>query len=271
VAHKNTNTLAKMKTLRITTLLLYILNRDCIAETNFLQVDFLSDDALLSSSILKTKTENRKLQMAPNGALLPTKSPTFKPNRPPSPPTRPPTKPIPCKLCRDGQYPGDLTQTIILNGEEKTCKAWYNLGDLTNVVGKDQCDYLRSLGEMVCLCKEGGPTEENNCTLCEDGSKLTKPKKKVFEGIACATIQVTAKQADKKDCVKYQGAIGPYCNCKNPKSRKKVCRLCKEGLLPFPQRVVKGATCLQHEFKATMSNNCDAAVKELREDCCSKA
>jgi hypothetical protein len=259
-----------MKTLLFISLIPSILYHGCIADTMDFKDEFFSDDTIVSSSMFKKQGANRKLQVTPSIGLSPSKSPTFRPNRPPSPPTRPPTQPIPCKLCGTGEYPREAVQTIVLNGEEKTCKAWYNLGDLTDVVGKDQCDFLRSLGRMVCMCEEGEPAEENNCNLCEDGSKLTRPKKKVFEGIACATVQATARQAPKKDCVKYQGAIGPYCNCKNPKAVEKVCRLCKGSLLPNPQRVVKGSTCLQHEFTATTSNTCDATVKELREACCSK-
>ena len=214
----------------------------------------------------------------------PTTTPTDRTKRPTGPPTKLPTRPLPptptrrptapyrCGLCRETESPQFPQELILFKGQEETCAYVHSLGDLTNTVAARNCEYYRNAGQEVCGCRVNATPTLNNCTLCEDGRGLPFPNRVVLGGIRCRTVQKTAREDTRSNCVKYQGGIGSYCGCPNPIASKKVCRLCGVGKrLPVPKRVVNGITCLQHEYSATFASSCPATKAKVAAVCCATA
>ena len=203
-----------------------------------------------------------------------TKRPTFRPSpRPtlplPPSPTRVPTAPYRCGLCRETESPKFPRTTIMFKGREQTCAFVDALGDLTNKINIKNCNFYRLVGQQVCGCSENANPVLNNCTLCESGRSLPFPKRMVLGKIRCETIETSAKQDKRGNCVRYQGGIGSYCGCVNPVSSKQVCRLCGVGKrLPVPSREVNGLSCIEHEF---LASNCTATKKAVGDACCAPA
>ena len=204
-----------------------------------------------------------------------TKKPTRPPTRIPTTPipTRRPTAPYPCALCRPDENPFKPLWEIFFKGTQQTCAFVDSLGDLTGTIDPDDCDFYRNLGQYACMCKKGTPPPSGNiCTLCEDGSALPNPSKKVMENLRCSSFQTSAKSDEVKTCVKYQGGIGTYCGCDNPVADTKVCRLCEgKKLLPSPNRVVKNMTCIEHEFTANFAKGCAATRANVGKACCASS
>jgi hypothetical protein len=204
----------------------------------------------------------------------PTTPPTRSPTRPvPPTPTRRPTAPYPCSLCRPNERPFDPNATIPFRGQTRTCKYVHNLGILTSKINPSNCDFYRNLGQIVCECSAGTiPPVANKCRLCENGSALPFPFRKVLGGVTCRSIQDGARRDKASNCYKYQGAIGPACGCYNPKAVTRVCHLCdNKKQLPYPSRKVGGVTCRQHEFVASIDNTCRATKEKVSARCCAKA
>ena len=112
----------------------------------------------------------------------------------------------------------------------------------------------------------------NYCRLCEDGSPLPFPFRKVLGGVTCRSIQNGARRDAVSNCYKYQGAIGPACGCSNPKSVAKVCHLCGGNTeLPYPSRKVGGVTCRQYEFVASIDSKCVSTREQVAAKCCASA
>jgi hypothetical protein len=84
-----------------------------------------------------------------------TKKPTFPPSpKPTSPiPTRSPTAPYPCALCRPTEEVTNAMQQILWQGSLATCQYVESLGDLEKIVGSENCQFYRDLGQYTCLCK----------------------------------------------------------------------------------------------------------------------
>lgn len=248
------------------------------------------DDALFApkpTPILETPSLARELGvgLAPtrspiseNPAIKPSATPTDRTKKPTLPPTRAPQKPTtrrptrpphPCTLCDVGETPFDPQATILFNGNLVSCQSVYDMGDLTVKGGKDMCAFYYGLGETVCDCQKGTSPPVNKCTLCEDGSALPFPNRRVIGQLKCSTIQNGARGDVPEKCDRYQSAIGHYCGCKNPITTPKYCHLCNTNLLPFPSRVVNGKSCLEHQFTATINRTCTATKKKVASACCS--
>jgi hypothetical protein len=174
-----------------------------------------------------------------------------------------------CTLCPAGERPHNLWSTLVVNGKRVTCRVAFQSGNLKGTSA--QCANYRTIGEDVCLCQKGLPPQLNMCTLCEDGSALPDPNKKIFGSNTCLWVRQEMRRDFERNCYVYQGAVGPYCGCDNPISSSKVCHLCgnKTDILPFPTRMVYGRTCLRHEFEASIARNCMEAIKSVGKKCCS--
>jgi hypothetical protein len=123
-------------------------------------------------------------------------------------------------------------------------------------------------GEAICLCGQttSGP---NNCTLCEDGSSLPDGSSESFPGELCAQTQVKARRDDPDRCIFYQGVAGVYCGCNNTISVDAVCQLCGDGVpLPNATAVSGPYSCIEHEFNASIHNNCSEHRTLYAEACC---
>jgi hypothetical protein len=214
----------------------------------------------------------------------PTTTPTDRTKKPTAPPTRKPTAPLPptptmrptapyrCGLCRANEKPKFPEAVIGFENEQQTCAYVDSLGDLTGIVDPGDCDFYRLLGTQSCMCSTEAPPPTSNCRLCENGSALPFPSRKVLGAVTCKTVQNSAQTDKTANCFKYQGGIGSYCGCSNPIAGAKVCRLCgRRKKLPAPNRIVNNATCLQHEFKATFSLKCAATRAAVAAQCCSPA
>jgi hypothetical protein len=106
------------------------------------------------------------------------------------------------------------------------------------------------------------------CTLCQDGGRLPFPLRKVFPNSSCAALQIDANRGSSQMCVYYQGVVGTYCGCDNVVSND-ICQICFRGFsLPRPDRVVNGLACIQHEFRASLYDNCTAHQELFGDECC---
>ena len=173
-----------------------------------------------------------------------------------------------CSLCEDGFSPTDESQVINLRGKEMTCEAAHLEGVMTFET-RYECDFLRNLGQFLCLCKEGTGPNVKLCKLCQDGSSLPNPSDDPWPGFSCAELESTATRNDV--CPLYQNAFGEYCGCKKNVSTG-ACRLCKSGEMLRPRRVTNnGKSCLEREFLGTLSGSCAQARQSYRDRCCEAA
>ena len=204
---------------------------------------------------------------------LPTVVPaTFQPTLQPTTPIptrRPTVVPASCTLCGPNQVPFNPLAPINFAEQVQTCQQVHAIGNLSPTLGETQCSSMQSIGQLVCVCREGVPPPTNTCTLCEDGSTLETPQALVLPGITCAEMQGAAQYDFSLNCANYQGAFGTACGCSNPQARTSTCQLCGPGeFLPQPQRLVEDESCMVHEFTASMSNTCDAKRNEVGTTCC---
>ncbi|KAI2508821.1 hypothetical protein MHU86_5555 [Fragilaria crotonensis] len=240
-------------------------------------------DEVPSPSIARVLATGLKPTLPPYEppGFKPTTTPTDRTKKPTAPPTRRPTLPLPptptmrptapyrCGLCRANENPKFPKTVIAFENKQQTCAYVDSLGDLTGLVDPSDCNYFRLLGTQACSCSTQPPPPTNNCLLCENGSALRYPNKAVLGGVTCTSVQNSAQTDKASDCYKYQGGIGSYCGCYNPIASAKVCRLCGSGKkLPFPNRQVNGASCLEHEFTATFALSCSATKKAVAAQCC---
>ena len=174
-----------------------------------------------------------------------------------------------CTLCPAGERPHNLWSTLAVGDTRVTCRVAHQLGNLSNKVSASQCASIRETGESLCLCRKGQPPFLNGCKLCEDGSNLPNPTKKIIGNVTCRGVRDQMRRDFERNCWVWQGAIGPYCGCKNPITSAKVCHLCNTDKLPFPSRVVNGRTCLRHEFEASLARQCVATKQAVGAKCCS--
>ena len=173
-----------------------------------------------------------------------------------------------CTLCPSGERPHNLWSTLVVGDSRVTCRVAHQLGDLSNKVSASECASIRQIGETLCLCNTGQPPFLNSCKLCEDGSNLSNPTKKIIGAVTCREVRDQMRRDFERNCWVWQGAIGPYCGCNNPITSAKVCHLCNTDKLPFPTRVVNGRTCLRHEFEASLARQCIATKKAVGAQCC---
>jgi hypothetical protein len=172
-----------------------------------------------------------------------------------------------CTLCPAGERPHNLWSTLVVNNNRVTCRVAYQSGNLKGT--PQQCANYRTIGEDVCMCQKGMPPQLNMCKLCEDGSSLPDPSKKIFGTRTCIWVREEMRRDFERNCYIYQGAVGPYCGCDNPVSSSKVCHLCNNtDILPFPTRMVYGRTCLRHEFEASIARKCLDEKKSVAKKCC---
>jgi hypothetical protein len=173
-----------------------------------------------------------------------------------------------CTLCPAGERPHNLWSTLTVNKKRVTCRVAYQSGNLKGT--PQQCANYRTKGDDTCMCQKGLPPQLNTCTLCEDGSSLPDPSKKIFGTRTCLWVRGEMRRSFERNCYIYQGAIGPYCGCDNPVSSSKVCHFCNNtDILPYPTRKVNGRTCLRHEFEASVARKCMEVGKSVGEKCCS--
>lgn len=174
-----------------------------------------------------------------------------------------------CTLCPSGQIPAESSILIVINSQRVSCAAAHQMGDLTAKIGASQCSRYREIGQEICLCQKGQISGLNSCTLCDDGSSITDPNRKVFGSKTCLTLANAMRRNLRKNCYVYKGVIGPYCGCNNSVSSAKVCHLCNTSKLPVPSRVVNGRSCLRYEFEASLANTCSATKQAVAAKCCS--
>lgn len=175
-----------------------------------------------------------------------------------------------CTLCPTNERPHNQWSTLVVGDTRMTCRIAYQLGDLSSKVSdSSECASIRAIGESTCMCKTGQLPFVNACKLCEDGSNLSNPNKQVIGAATCRQIRDEMRRDFERNCWVWQGAIGPYCGCKNPNTSARVCHLCNTDKLPFPSRVVDGRTCLRHEFEASLARQCVATKKAYAAKCCS--
>ena len=175
-----------------------------------------------------------------------------------------------CTLCPSGERPHNQWSTLVVGDSRITCRIAYQLGDLSKKVkNSSECASIREIGETSCSCMTGQLKFVNTCKLCEDGSNLSNPNLQVIGAATCRQIRDEMRRDFERNCGVWQGAIGPYCGCKNPITSAKVCHLCNTDKLPFPARVVDGRTCLRHEFEASLARQCIPTKKAVAAKCCS--
>ena len=225
------------------------------------------------------KPTARPLTSPPNPN--PTRSPTPNPTTrfPTFQPTPQPTNPIPapqpteatasCTLCNDNQVPFNPLAQIVYNDLVQTCQEVHDIGNLSPNLGATKCAFMQDLGQYVCSCQEGEPPPINTCTLCEDKSAIPMPQGLALPGVTCEEMEADARRDFAENCVRYQGVVGSYCGCSNPVASKSVCQICGTGeLLPNPQLIVFGFSCIEHEFMASISGTCTAKRDEVESICC---
>lgn len=173
-----------------------------------------------------------------------------------------------CSLCQDGFSPSDESQVINLRGKDMTCEDAHLQGVMTFQT-RYECDFLRNLGQFLCICKEGNGPNVKQCKLCQDGSSLPNPNAQPWPGFSCIDLESTATRNDV--CPLYQKALGEYCGCKKNVSSG-TCRLCKTGEKLRPRRITtNGKSCLEREFLGTLSGTCSQARLKYRGTCCDVA
>ena len=135
---------------------------------------------------------------------------------------------------------------------------------------------LRDVAVLLLLVWSASSSSQgsnnNNCTLCQDGSNVPFPLLEVLPGgTTCAALSIDARRDDPENCIYHQGVVGTYCGCTNNNTNVVgvVCRLCSdERLLPDPLRVVDQRSCIQHEFRGSLHQNCSAHQALYSTDCC---
>jgi hypothetical protein len=148
-----------------------------------------------------------------------------------------------------------------------TCQSVYN--------SQSNCTILQTLGTIVCGCTSDlnmSRTDEEDgvCTLCQDGNALPQPLLKVIPGSSCAELQIDAIKDASERCIYHQEIVGTYCGCNHTVDNDDagVCRLCAPLLIPRPDRIVDGLSCLQHEFRASIFKNCTVHQDLYADECC---
>ncbi|KAI2508820.1 hypothetical protein MHU86_5554 [Fragilaria crotonensis] len=109
-----------------------------------------------------------------------------------------------CSLCQDGFSPSDESQVINLRGKDMTCEDAHLQGVMTFQT-RYECDFLRNLGQFLCICKEGNGPNVKQCKLCQDGSSLPNPNAQPWPGFSCIDLESTATRNDV--CPLYQKAL----------------------------------------------------------------
>jgi hypothetical protein len=180
-----------------------------------------------------------------------------------------------CTLCVPDD--NDSSLAIITNPSasiiDGTCQSVYDKGNLT--LSQSNCTILQTLGTIVCGCTSDlnmSATDEDEgiCTLCQDGNALSQPLIKVIPGSSCAELQIDAIRDAPERCIYHQEIVGTYCGCSHTVENDDpgICRLCAPLLIPRPDRIVDGLSCLQHEFRASIFNNCTMHQDLYAEECC---
>ena len=155
-----------------------------------------------------------------------------------------------------GSAPNNPNGRSNFGGQTSTCQQVFERGVIP--LPPENCTFVQTIGVSICYCGVELPQDNNNCTLCEDGSSLPQGSLESFPSQTCAALQNDAKrETDFASCIIYQAVVGHYCGCDNPNAiQQKACRICGHGVdLPVPQKMVGSSSCIELEFDASSSSN----------------
>ena len=149
-----------------------------------------------------------------------------------------PKPPGGCDLCFDGSEPPDLALEPAGYEGANCIQFLAAAGNPEPQPGDPTCDDWLENG-LLCNC----PKPANACSLCEDGSSVSDPDRRVGTA-TCREYENKAVFTVGDECTAWQATAGVYCGCNNPvASQNYNCRVCGSGiLLSDPGKVVAPIT-----------------------------
>ena len=134
---------------------------------------------------------------------------------------------VECYLCAGNTVPTDGDARFNIGAETLSCQQIYEQGP--RMLPQENCTALQNRGDTICLCGQDDVVP-NDCTLCEDGSRLPSALFAGLPGETCAELEVDAYRDVAENCLFWRGTVGVYCGCNNPVSLSTVpCHLCGQG------------------------------------------
>lgn len=173
-----------------------------------------------------------------------------------------------CSLCAEGVSPPDPNRTLLIS-DNTTCGSLYlEAAKANGTVGGDACNEYLLIGLTECDCPR-----EGLCTLCENGSDIPDPNRKISDDYSCSdlALETLLESKDSATCQNWRATVGEYCGCPNAVASTGYCRICGEGiLLPEPSRSAGAnprTTCLTLEFNEA-GLSCEILQSTYADLCC---